>query len=169
MSDQEDGGYDDFRGGAATYDDDNYEYNEIEDAGDDEDALVEDEREYYGGGVEDSLMEDESTLTSGNAMIVESNPGAAASFVGATPAGSTGNTTKITTRYLTKYERARLLGTRALQLSMNAPPLVELDGETDPLKIAAKELRERKLPLIVRRYLPDGSFEDWSLEELIID
>ena len=77
--------------------------------------------------------------------------------------------TKITTRYLTKYERARLLGTRALQLSQNAPPLVEVDGETDPLKIAAKELRERKLPLIVRRYLPDGSFEDWSLDELIIE
>ena len=175
MSDQEDGGYDDFRGGAATYDDDNYEYNDGEDAmpaGDDDDALVEDEREYY-GGVEDSGMAEEEAGMSGssgpNAMIIESNPGAAASFVGSTPAGSTSNATKITTRYLTKYERARLLGTRALQISMNAPPLVELDGETDPLKIAAKELRERKLPLIVRRYLPDGSFEDWSLEELIID
>lgn len=87
----------------------------------------------------------------------------------ATVTHSTSTTTKITTRYLTKYERARLLGTRALQLSQNAPPLVEVDGETDPLKIAAKELRERKLPLIVRRYLPDGSFEDWSLDELIIE
>lgn len=76
---------------------------------------------------------------------------------------------KITTRYLTKYERARLLGTRALQLSMNAPPLVELRGETDALQIAQRELRERKLPLIIRRYLPDGSYEDWSLNELMID
>jgi len=49
--------------------------------------------------------------------------------------------------YLTKYERARVLGTRALQISMNAPVLVDLDGETDPLKIAEKELRERKIPL----------------------
>lgn len=84
-----------------------------------------------------------------------------------TPAGSV--TARITTRYLTKYERARLLGTRALQLSMNAPPMVELDGETDPLEIARKELRERKIPLIIRRFLPDGAYEDWSLDELIID
>ena len=76
---------------------------------------------------------------------------------------------RITTRYLTKYERARVLGTRALQISMNAPVMVDLDGETDPLRIAEKELRERKIPIIVRRYLPDGSHEDWSIDELIVD
>ena len=76
---------------------------------------------------------------------------------------------RITTRYLTKYERARVLGTRALQISMNAPVMVDLDGETDPLKIAEKELRERKVPIIIRRYLPDGSHEDWSMDELIVD
>lgn len=76
---------------------------------------------------------------------------------------------RITTRYMTKYERARVLGTRALQISMNAPVMVELDGETDPLKIAMKELRERKIPMIIRRYLPDGSYEDWSIDELIIE
>lgn len=40
--------------------------------------------------------------------------------------------------------------------SLNAPVLVDLEGETDPLQIAIKELREKKIPLIVRRYLPDG-------------
>lgn len=40
--------------------------------------------------------------------------------------------------------------------SMNAPVLVDLEGETDPLQIAIKELREKKIPLVVRRYLPDG-------------
>ena len=39
---------------------------------------------------------------------------------------------------------------------MNAPVMVELSGETDPLDIAMKELREKKIPFIVRRYLPDG-------------
>ena len=63
---------------------------------------------------------------------------------------------RTTTPYMTKYERARILGTRALQISMNAPVLVDLEGETDPLQIAIKELREKKIPLIVRRYLPDG-------------
>ena len=39
---------------------------------------------------------------------------------------------------------------------MNAPVLVDVEGETDPLAIAVKELREKKVPLVVRRYLPDG-------------
>jgi DNA-directed RNA polymerase I, II, and III subunit RPABC2 len=63
---------------------------------------------------------------------------------------------RTTTPYMTKYERARILGTRALQISMNAPVLVDLEGETDPLQIAIKELSEKKIPLIVRRYMPDG-------------
>ncbi|EPQ60380.1 RNA polymerase Rpb6 [Gloeophyllum trabeum ATCC 11539] len=79
------------------------------------------------------------------------------------------NKVRVTTPYLTKYERARILGTRALQISMNAPVLVPLDGETDALQIAIKELAARKIPLVIRRYLPDGSFEDWSVSELISD
>ena len=42
---------------------------------------------------------------------------------------------RITTPYITKFERARVLGTRALQISMNAPVMVELEGETDPLQV----------------------------------
>jgi DNA-directed RNA polymerase I, II, and III subunit RPABC2 len=75
----------------------------------------------------------------------------------------------MTTRYLTKYERARVLGTRALQISMNAPVMVDIGTETDPLKIAQKELQDRKIPMIIRRYLPDNSYEDWSLDELLIE
>jgi len=76
---------------------------------------------------------------------------------------------RITTPFMTKYERARLLGTRALQISMNAPVMVELAGETDPLAIALKEMKAKKIPIIVRRYLPDGSYEDWSCDELILE
>ncbi|XP_075485537.1 DNA-directed RNA polymerases II, IV and V subunit 6A-like [Primulina tabacum] len=74
-----------------------------------------------------------------------------------------------TSKYMTKYERARILGTRALQISMNAPVMVELEGETDPLEIAMKELRQRKVPFTIRRYLPDGSYEDWGVNELIVE
>ncbi|KAF2771046.1 RNA polymerase Rpb6 [Teratosphaeria nubilosa] len=77
------------------------------------------------------------------------------------------NEKRTTTPYMTKYERARVLGTRALQISLNAPVLVDVEGETDPLAIALKELREKKVPLVVRRYLPDGYYEDWTCEELI--
>ena len=77
---------------------------------------------------------------------------------------------RVTTPHLTKYERARVLGTRALQISMNAPTLVELDsGQSDPLQIAMKELQAKKIPLIIRRYLPDGSYEDWKVNELMFD
>ena len=36
-----------------------------------------------------------------------------------------------------------------------------------PLQIAMKELREGKIPFTVRRYLPDGSFEDWDVKDLL--
>mmetsp|Transcript_26641 Transcript_26641/g.47418 ORF Transcript_26641/g.47418 Transcript_26641/m.47418 type:complete len:134 (-) Transcript_26641:43-444(-) len=79
-----------------------------------------------------------------------------------------GDRPRITTRYMTKYERARILGTRALQISMNAPVMVDIEDETDPLEIAQKELREKKIPFTIRRYLPDGSYEDWAVHELIV-
>ncbi|KAF2709471.1 DNA-directed RNA polymerases I [Pleomassaria siparia CBS 279.74] len=77
------------------------------------------------------------------------------------------NEKRTTTPYMTKYEKARVLGTRALQISGNAPVLIDVEGMTDPLAIAAKELREKKIPLVVRRYLPDGWYEDWTCEELL--
>ena len=43
---------------------------------------------------------------------------------------------------------------------MNAPVLVQLEGETDPLEIAKKELRFGKIPLVIRRYLPGTSVLD---------
>ena len=76
---------------------------------------------------------------------------------------------RITLPYLTKYEKARILGARALQLSMGAPILVNLEGETDSLEIALKELKERVIPIVIRRYLPCGRYEDWELDELLIE
>jgi len=151
----------DARGGIYDDDEDLQDYdNEGDEVNEDEEGREPEETEE---GVTESMDMDELAQVMPLDVINTSNANNIA-------AAASSNTVKITTRYLTKYERARLLGTRALQLSMNAPPLVELEpGLTDPLKIAAKELRERKLPLIVRRYLPDGSFEDWSLDELIID
>jgi DNA-directed RNA polymerase I, II, and III subunit RPABC2 len=77
---------------------------------------------------------------------------------------------KVTAPFITKYEKARILGTRALQISRNAPVFVDLEPhEIDPLQIAEKELREKKIPFVIRRYLPDGSFEDWPISQLIIE
>ncbi|KAI0034168.1 RNA polymerase, subunit omega/K/RPB6 [Vararia minispora EC-137] len=116
-------------------------------------------------GIEPAHADGDPDMTNGDAR-----PSAGGGMaVGDTHGERLPNKERITTPYLTKYERARILGTRALQISMNAPILVPLDGETDALQIAIKELSQRKIPLIIRRYLPDGSFEDWSVSELISD
>ncbi len=77
--------------------------------------------------------------------------------------------TRSTLPFLTKYEKARILGARALQISLGAPIMINLENQTDSLEIASKELKERKIPIVIRRYLPSGKYEDWHLDELIID
>mmetsp|Transcript_25027 Transcript_25027/g.33554 ORF Transcript_25027/g.33554 Transcript_25027/m.33554 type:complete len:138 (-) Transcript_25027:98-511(-) len=79
------------------------------------------------------------------------------------------STDRITSRFMTKYERARILGSRALQISKNAPLMVDPGEESDPYKLAEMELDKRKVPFIVRRYLPDGSYEDWKVSELLTE
>jgi DNA-directed RNA polymerase I, II, and III subunit RPABC2 len=69
---------------------------------------------------------------------------------------------------LTRFERARIVGARALQLSLGAPILVELSrGMSDPIDIAIEELKEGVLPMTVRRTLPEGSFQDIPLIDLL--
>jgi DNA-directed RNA polymerase I, II, and III subunit RPABC2 len=74
---------------------------------------------------------------------------------------------KKTTPYLTKFEKARLIGARAQQISAGAIPMVSTQGMKDPVKIALKELHEKKLPIFIRRYLPNGTHEDWKIDELL--
>lgn len=50
----------------------------------------------------------------------------------------------------TRYERARIIGARSLQIAMGAPTFVDTD-ETKPLEIARKELEEGKLPITVAK------------------
>ncbi|KAK3191026.1 subunit common to RNA polymerases I, II, and III [Lecanicillium sp. MT-2017a] len=128
-------------------------------AGDDNVFEEEEVNEYYEPEVGENGEEDLENGEEQDNIVISGDPAAAAN---ATKGGQSSKDKKIaddertTTPYMTKYERARILGTRALQISMNAPVLVDLEGETDPLQIAIKELREKKIPLIVRRYLPDG-------------
>ena len=69
---------------------------------------------------------------------------------------------------LTRFERARIVGARALQVSLGAPILVQLDIDvTDAIDIAIVELNERVLPMTVRRSLPEGTFQDIPLIDLL--
>jgi len=78
------------------------------------------------------------------------------------------NTQRRTIPFLTKYEKSRIIGKRAMQISKGSPPLVEIGDLENPIDIAKKELMERKIPFIIRRPLPDGSYEDWRVDELRI-
>jgi DNA-directed RNA polymerase I, II, and III subunit RPABC2 len=68
---------------------------------------------------------------------------------------------------LTRFEKARIVGARALQLSMGAPPLVPLDDLKDPIKIAMRELDAGALPISIRRTLPGGMYQDIPLKWLL--
>jgi DNA-directed RNA polymerase I, II, and III subunit RPABC2 len=76
---------------------------------------------------------------------------------------------KIGSIFLTRYEKARITGARALQLSYGAPILIEKPRNMiDPIKIALLELRAGILPLTIRRELPSGEFQDIPISKLIL-
>ncbi|KAF7189711.1 DNA-directed RNA polymerases I, II, and III subunit RPABC2 [Pseudocercospora fuligena] len=150
--------------------DDMVEYGNLEDV---EDNLIE-EQEYeenWDNGEDGEPQQQQLNSTDyadANANnIVPSGEQQGANTVKSVKSKKIANEKRTTTPYMTKYERARVLGTRALQISLGAPVLVDVESETDPLQIALKELREKKIPLVVRRYLPDGYYEDWTCEELL--
>ena len=69
---------------------------------------------------------------------------------------------------LTKYERARIIETRALQIAMGAPILIPPEeAPPDPILIAMMELERGVLPITIRRTLPDGSYQDIPLSVLL--
>ncbi|MFQ6075898.1 MAG: DNA-directed RNA polymerase subunit K [Candidatus Bathyarchaeia archaeon] len=69
---------------------------------------------------------------------------------------------------LTRFERARIIGARALQISMGAPLLVTPPpGVTNPIDLALMELEERALPITIRRSLPDGAYQDIPIQWLL--
>lgn len=63
----------------------------------------------------------------------------------------------------TKYETARMIGARALQISMGAPFLVKLDAEDlkklhyNPIEIAKLEFEKSVIPIAVKKPMPSGA------------
>lgn len=70
---------------------------------------------------------------------------------------------------LSRTEKARIIGQRALDLSLGENPRIDIGAETDYIRIAEMELEQRVLDVQVRRYSPDGkTFEDCNLRDLTI-
>jgi DNA-directed RNA polymerase subunit K/omega len=76
---------------------------------------------------------------------------------------------RVSNSRLTKYELVRILGERTNQLTMGAKPLVKNINELSYEKIAEAELLLNMLPFKIKRPLPNGMFEIWSLDELYKD
>lgn len=57
---------------------------------------------------------------------------------------------------LTRFEVARLLSARALQISFGAPILIKWEGKWDPLEIAKAEFKRGLIPMTVKRKFPGG-------------
>ena len=69
--------------------------------------------------------------------------------------------------YLTKYEKARILGQRAKQINSGAAPFVKVpENVIDGYIIAELELKQKQIPFIIRRPMPSGGSEYWSIKDL---
>lgn len=69
--------------------------------------------------------------------------------------------------FLTKYEKSRILGQRAKQINSGAYPFVKVpENVVDGYIIAEMELKQKRIPFIIRRPLPNGGSEYWKLQDL---
>jgi DNA-directed RNA polymerase I, II, and III subunit RPABC2 len=79
------------------------------------------------------------------------------------------NQKKETKPFLTKFERAKIIGIRAEMIANGSIALVTVPrGVTSAYEIAKLEFNERRIPLMIRRYLPNGVVEDWRLEDMVV-
>ena len=71
--------------------------------------------------------------------------------------------------FITKYEKARIIGERTKQINSGAEPLVDVEPSViDGYLIALKEFEEKKTPFILKRPLPNGGCEYWRMSDLEI-
>lgn len=69
--------------------------------------------------------------------------------------------------FLTKYERTRIIGQRAKQINARSPVFVKVpENVIDGYLIAELELKEKRIPFIIRRPLPNGGSEYWNVKDL---
>ena len=67
---------------------------------------------------------------------------------------------------LTRFEKARIMGARALQLSLGAPVFIEIPkNATTSLEIAMEELKQRIIPIVIKRTLPNGDYQNIPLDK----
>ena len=67
---------------------------------------------------------------------------------------------------LTRFEKARIMGSRALQLSLGAPPFIDFSKNiVSSLEIAMEELHQKVIPIVIRRTLPNGDYQNIAIDQ----
>ncbi len=85
------------------------------------------------------------------------------------PGGDKADSNHRTYPFITLYEKTKIIGLRANQLSQGAKPFVNIPPHiTDVRDIARLELEHKRLPFIIKRPLPDGTYEYWRISDLMI-
>ena len=123
------------------FDDDNYSDNDYDKSDNEENTIIdEDDGDFEPANLEYSLIDDDDD------NIKEIN--------------------KITRPFITKYEIVKLLATRTNQLARGAKPMIKnVDYSITPKDLAKLELKEKVIPLIVLRPIPNGKSERWKITE----
>jgi len=66
---------------------------------------------------------------------------------------------------LTRFEKARIMGARALQLSLGAPPFIPIPKTArTSLDIAMEELERKVIPIVIKRVLPNGDYQNIPID-----
>lgn len=85
------------------------------------------------------------------------------------PGGDKADSNHRTYPFLTNFEKTKIIGLRANQLSKGSVAFIAVPKHiTDVRDIARLELEQKRLPYIVKRPLPNGQFEYWRLSDLML-
>ena len=85
------------------------------------------------------------------------------------PGGEKADSNHRTYPFLTNFEKTKIIGLRANQISKGSVPFISVPKHiTDVRDIARLELEQKRLPFIIKRPLPNGDFEYWRLADLLI-
>jgi DNA-directed RNA polymerase I, II, and III subunit RPABC2 len=121
-------------------------------------------------GAEEEVLEEEEYLEAGIIEVpVGQLDGDRRYDITNTAKNKIPNDKRTTRNYISKYERAKIIGVRAQQISLGAIPNIELpkNHHMTPRDIARLELDQKKSPIIIQRIFHTGKYEEWKVEELI--
>jgi DNA-directed RNA polymerases I, II, and III subunit RPABC2 len=77
-------------------------------------------------------------------------------------------TSPVISAMMSKYEKAKIIGSRMEQLGRGAKPTIDIKGMTNIRDIAVKELEEKTIPFKIVRTKPNGEKVIWDIKDMII-